>query len=86
MSFDTRLRSIIHEEQCSDVQLAHALHFNAATTASYVTGRREPCCQFMMQFSQHDSFKKYTMWLLTGKVEPRSGQVCPVFSTQEPCA
>jgi len=85
MSFDTRLRAIIQEERYSNQQLANALSFNLSATANYVTGQKEPCCQFLMQFSQHDCLKKYTIWLLTGNVEPRSGQVCPVFSTQEPC-
>jgi transcriptional regulator with XRE-family HTH domain len=86
MSFNVRLRSIIQEERYSNKQIANEFNFNPSTIANYIAGRRDPCCRFLMQFSQHDSFKKYTIWLLTGKVEPSSGQVCPVFSTQEPCA
>ncbi|WP_067043340.1 hypothetical protein [Moritella sp. JT01] len=85
MSFDTRLRAIIQEERYSNQQLANALRFNLSATANYIAGRSEPCYQFLMKFSRHDCLKKYTIWLLTGNVEPRSGQVCPVFSTQEPC-
>ncbi|AXG44972.1 MULTISPECIES: C protein [Photorhabdus] len=37
-------------------------------------------CWQLSQLPDHPKFEKYTLWLMTGKITPESGQISPTLS------
>ncbi|MGR5464537.1 helix-turn-helix domain-containing protein [Photobacterium damselae] len=85
MTIGNRLKAIIKEERISQRRFAEEMALTVTTIENYISERRTPSGEFFLQIGNHPVFSKYTMWLLTGHVEPNSGQVSPAFSTQERC-
>lgn len=85
MSFKNRLKSVIKEERYTQKEFSMELDIPLRTVEEYVSGRNKPSGDLFMKLSNHEKFKKYTMWLLSGNAEPNSGQISPAFSTQELC-
>lgn len=85
MSFPKRLKSIIKEENLTQKEFGDLVGIQLKMVQRYLSGTSEPSGGALMKISTHNRFRKYTIWLLTGNVEPNSGQVCPAFSTQEKC-
>ncbi len=85
MSFEKRLKSIIKEEGFSQAKFASQIGISTSTIEKYISGKQEPAGGIMLKIVNHVQFKKYTLWLMTGDVNPDAGQICPAFSTQEQC-
>lgn len=85
MVFKKRLKAVIKEERFTQKEFATEMDIPLRTIEEYVAGRSKPSGDLFMKLGAHQRFRKYTMWLLTGSVEPNSGQICPAFSTQEKC-
>ncbi|WP_023604644.1 helix-turn-helix domain-containing protein [Aliivibrio logei] len=85
MLFGKRLKSVIKEERFTQKEFAAEMDIPLRTIEEYVASRSKPSGDLFMKLSNHEKFRKYTMWLLSGTVEPGAGQVCPAFSTQEKC-
>ncbi len=83
MSLGKRLKVIIKEEGLSQRAFADEMNLSVTAIEHYIAERRVPSGELFIGMGKHEKFKKYTMWLLTGDVEPNSGQICPAFSTQE---
>ena len=85
MSFSKRLKAIIKEERFTQAKFANEIGVSRSAIEKYLSGDNEPAVGVLMNIAQHPIFKKYTMWLLSGVVQPGSGQISPAFSTQEQC-
>ena len=85
MLFEKRLKSVIKEERLTQKEFALEMSTPLRTIEEYVAGRSKPSGELFMKLSNHEKFRKYTMWLLSGTVDPSAGQICPAFSTQEKC-
>ncbi|MCE7576204.1 helix-turn-helix domain-containing protein [Aliivibrio fischeri] len=85
MSFEKKLKAIIKEEGYSQAKFANEIGISTSTVEKYVSGKQEPAGGIMLKIVNHEKFKKYTLWLMTGDVNPDAGQICPAFSTQEKC-
>lgn len=85
VSFGKRLKAVIVEEGISQREFAEEMNLSKKAVENYVAEKRIPGGELFMTMTKHKVFRKYTMWLLSGEVEPNSGQVCPAFSTQEKC-
>ncbi|GEK13193.1 transcriptional regulator [Aliivibrio fischeri] len=83
MIFRERLKVIIEEEDCSPKKLALMLDTSLKYMDNYLSRRQETSMSIATKIANHPQFKQYTLWLMTGEVEPDSLQVCPAFSTQE---
>ncbi|MGR6834725.1 helix-turn-helix domain-containing protein [Aliivibrio wodanis] len=85
MSFEKKLKAIIKEEGYSQAGFASEIGISTSTVEKYISGKQEPAGGVMLRIVNHEQFKKYTLWLMTGDVKPDAGQICPAFSTQEKC-
>lgn len=85
MSLGKRLKSIIKEEKISQRAFAKEMNLSVTAIEHYIAERRVPSGELFIEMGKHSTYRKYTMWLLTGNVEPNSGQISPAFSTQELC-
>lgn len=85
MSLGKRLKAVIKEEGLSQRAFAEDMSLSVTAIEHYIAERRTPSGELFIEMGKSDRFRKYTMWLLTGDVEPNSGQICPAFSTQEKC-
>lgn len=85
MSFGKRLKAVIKEEGFTQKGFAKEIDTPFRAIEEYIGERNKPSGELFMKIGTHEIFKKYTMWLLGGEIEPESGQVCPDFSTQEQC-
>jgi transcriptional regulator with XRE-family HTH domain len=85
MSFGKRLKSVIKEERYTQGEFAIEMNLSRGRIEEYIAERNKPSGDLFMAMTKHSVFRKYTLWLLSGEVEPNSGQICPAFSTQEKC-
>ncbi|MEC4729067.1 helix-turn-helix domain-containing protein [Shewanella sp. D64] len=85
MSFGKRLKSVIKEERYTQGEFAEEMNVTRGRIEEYIAERNKPSGELFMAMTKHKVFRKYTMWLLSGEVEPNSGQISPAFSTQEKC-
>lgn len=81
----TRLRAIVIEEGLTHVELAKELKLTHAMFNNYIERRTRMPAEILVRISNHLKFNKYTLWLMTGQINPVAGQVCPSFSTLELC-
>ncbi|MCD9474086.1 helix-turn-helix domain-containing protein [Photobacterium phosphoreum] len=85
MSFEKKLKTIIKEEGYSQARFAREIGISTSAVEKYISGKQEPAGGIMLKIVNHERFKKYTLWLMTGDVNPEMGQISPAFSTQEQC-
>ncbi|HIF9405230.1 helix-turn-helix domain-containing protein [Photobacterium damselae] len=85
MTFGKRLKAVIKEERYSQRAFAEVVGIPLRSIENYLSDRQEPTYSAIVKIVTNPKFSQYTMWLLNGRVEPDSGQVCPDFSTQEQC-
>ncbi|WP_023604594.1 helix-turn-helix domain-containing protein [Aliivibrio logei] len=85
MEFGKRIKSIIKEERYSQREFAVLIDIPLGTLEGYLSERAELSGKALGKIANHEKFKKYTLWLMTGEVNSDAGQVCPAFSTQEKC-
>ena len=85
MSLGKRLKSIIKEEGISQRAFAEDMGLSVTAIEHYIAERRTPSGELFIEMGKSAKFRRYTMWLLSGTVEPGAGQICPAFSTQERC-
>lgn len=50
------------------------------TLKNYEGGHQEPGIQVLLQVTHNARFKKYTMWLMTDEIAPKSGQIAPALA------
>lgn len=83
MFFSEKLKLIRKEEKLTQENFAETLGISRGTLAKYEAGIIEPSLLNIQKITSHPRYEKYTLWLMTDKTAPESGQVCPAFSTQD---
>ena len=83
MTFGNRLKKMIQEEGVSQKTFADEIDMSLGAIEGYIMERRDPANKFFVNIANNDKYSKYLVWLLTGKVNPCAGQICPAFSTQD---
>ncbi|MCD9491374.1 helix-turn-helix domain-containing protein [Photobacterium phosphoreum] len=85
MEIGKKLKAIIREERYSQREFAEQVNIPIRTIEKYIAGTNDPTYGVLIKIVNHERFKKYTLWLMTGDVNPEMGQISPAFSTQEQC-
>lgn len=80
-SIGIKLREIRDSEGLSRKQFAELTGVPESAQKLYETGRRENIgIETVTKITQHERFKKYTLWLMTGDTNIEAGQVSPALS------
>ncbi|MEN4562344.1 helix-turn-helix transcriptional regulator [Pantoea agglomerans] len=77
MSVGMKMRAVREEELLNKKQLSEMTGINYATLNHYESGRSMPSTEVMMKLLSHPRFYKYTLWVMTDRAAPESGQVAP---------
>lgn len=85
MELGLKIKSIRLEESLSQSDLAELIGISKGTLQNYEQGKNHLSETNLLKITNHPQLMKYALWLMTGQSAPESGQVCPVFSTQERC-
>ena len=85
MNLGKKLKAIRLAESLEREEMAQLVDIPRGTLRNYEQGIRDPKGETLTKITNTERFEKYTFWLMTGKVLPESGQVCPDFSIQLQC-
>lgn len=83
MELALKIKAIRIEEGLSQLELAQLIDISKGTLQNYEQGKNLLSEINLMKITNHPQLFKYTLWLMTGKTAPESGQICPAFSIQE---
>lgn len=85
MSVGEKIRVIREAEQLTRDEFGELLGIPVGSLKRYETGRiGNVGSDVLLKITQHQQFKKYTMWLMTGDVAPEIGQISPDLSPDGP--
>ncbi|HEJ9057254.1 TPA: helix-turn-helix transcriptional regulator [Serratia fonticola] len=77
----SKIREIREAEGLSREDFSALTGVPAGNLKRYETDRIKSIgSDFLLKITQHDKFKKYTMWLMTGDIAPEIGQISPALS------
>ncbi|MBI6161306.1 helix-turn-helix transcriptional regulator [Serratia liquefaciens] len=77
----SKIREIREAEGLSREEFAVLTGVPAGNLKRYETDRiKSVGSEFLLMITQHQRFKKYAMWLMTGDVAPEIGQISPALS------
>ncbi|HIE1063575.1 TPA: helix-turn-helix domain-containing protein [Serratia marcescens] len=80
-SIGLKIREIREAEGLSREEFSVLTGVPAANLKRYETDRiKSVGSEFLLMITQHQRFKKYAMWLMTGDVAPEIGQISPALS------
>ncbi|MGG2143488.1 helix-turn-helix transcriptional regulator [Symbiopectobacterium sp. RP] len=68
------------ERQKSLPEVAKMLGINRDALWRYEEGKTIPNTLVITKILSHPLFEKYTLWFITGKIAPDSGQIAPVLA------
>lgn len=68
------------ERQKSLPEVAKMLGINRDALWRYEEGKTIPNALIITKILSHPLFEKYTLWFITGKVAPDSGQIAPALA------
>lgn len=80
MNIGKKIKAVRIAEGLSQTQMAQLIEIPIGSLRDWEQERRVLGSDYLMKITQHEQFKKYTFWLMTGETLPESGQVCPDFS------
>lgn len=72
-----RIRLIREAEQLSQPNFADEIGMKLKTLRNYEQGIRSVGEDELIKITTHPRFEKYSLWLVTGKVAPKAGQISP---------
>lgn len=79
MELAEKLKAIRIKEGMTQSELCEAAGLSLSSYKKYELAlRTEVSSIALLKITNHDRFKKYTLWLMTGDVAPACGQVSPV--------
>ncbi|HED2942653.1 TPA: helix-turn-helix transcriptional regulator [Enterobacter hormaechei subsp. xiangfangensis] len=80
MNLAQKLRAIRKAEGLTQSKFCEISGIALGTLKNYEGGHQEPGIQVIMQVTNTTQFEKYTLWLMTDKTAPESGQISPVVA------
>lgn len=79
MELAEKLKAIRIKEGLTQSELCDAAGLSLSSYKKYELAlRTEVSSIALLKITNHERFKKYTLWLMTGDVAPACGQVSPV--------
>ena len=79
MELAEKLKAIRIKEGLTQSELCEATGLSLSSYKKYELAlRTEVSSVALLKLTNHERFKKYTLWLMTGDVAPTCGQVSPV--------
>ncbi|WP_027595225.1 helix-turn-helix domain-containing protein [Pseudomonas sp. LAIL14HWK12:I7] len=79
MGLAEKLKAIRIKEGLTQSELCEATGLSLSSYKKYELAlRTEVSSVALLKLTNHERFKKYTLWLMTGDVAPACGQVSPV--------
>lgn len=84
MKMSQKIRAIRKAEGLTQAKFCEITGIALSTLKNYEGDHREPGLQVMLQITNSQLFKKYTLWLMTDETAPESGQISPVVSHSGP--
>ncbi|MGC9744398.1 helix-turn-helix transcriptional regulator [Pseudomonas sp. P1B16] len=79
MELAEKLKAIRIKEGLTQSELCEATGLSLSSYKKYELALRiEVSSVALLKITNHERFKKYTLWLMTGDVAPVCGQVSPV--------
>ena len=85
MNLGKKIKAVRIAEEMNQDEMANLLDIPVGTLRNCEQGRNELKSETLTRITGNLRFEKYAFWLMTGKVLPESGQICPDFSIQERC-
>ncbi|MCX8966846.1 XRE family transcriptional regulator [Erwinia psidii] len=80
MKLSEKIKAMRVAEGLSQNQLCEIIDLPRNTLSKYESGIFEPGGNALVKYTSHPLFEKYTLWLMTDKTSPESGQISPVVS------
>jgi len=79
MGLAEKLKAIRIKEGLTQSELCEETGLSLSSYKKYELAlRTEVSSVALLKITNHERFKKYTLWLMTGDVAPQCGQVSPV--------
>ncbi len=78
MGLAEKLKAIRTKEGLTQGEICKLLDFSLSTWKKYETSLFEMGYGALSKVLQHQRFKKYTLWIMTGDTAPECGQVSPL--------
>ncbi len=81
MPISEKLKIMRESERLTSLpETAKMLGLNRDALWRYEAGKTIPNAEVMMGVLSHPRFEKYTLWFMTGKIAPESGQIAPALA------
>ncbi len=75
-----KLKQIRKAEGLTQASFAQAVGVALSTVKNYERGDKVVGLSIIDKVTNNQTFKKYTLWLMTGDTHPESGQISPTLS------
>ncbi|AXG45019.1 MULTISPECIES: helix-turn-helix domain-containing protein [Photorhabdus] len=80
MDMSQKIRAIRKAEGLTQMKFSELTGIALSTLKNYEGEHTAPGLSTVLQITNHPKFEKYTLWLMTGKIAPESGQISPTLS------
>ncbi len=85
MDLGKKIKAIRISEELTQDAFCQLIDIPLVSLKNYELGKRSVNEKNLTKITNHERFKKYTFWLMTGDTLPESGQVSPDFSILLDC-
>lgn len=75
-----KIRLMRESELVNRKQLSELTGIPYTSLVYYESDKNSPDIQVVMKILNHPKFTKYTLWFMTDKIAPESGQIAPVLA------
>lgn len=75
-----KMTLIRESERMKKKEFAEMIGVVYGSYVHYENGRSIPSVEVVMKMLSHPQLEKYTLWFMTDKVSPESGQIAPVLA------
>lgn len=75
-----KMALIRESERMKKKEFAEMIGVVYGSYVHYENSRSVPSVEVVMKMLSHPQLEKYTLWFMTGKVSPESGQVAPALA------
>lgn len=79
-TINQKLALIRESERLNKKEFAELIGVIYSSYVHYENGRSVPSTEVVMRMLNHPQLEKYTLWFITDKVSPESGQIAPALA------
>lgn len=84
MNIAEKIKAIRKAEGLTQVRFCEISGLALSTLKNYEGGHAEPGLGVVLKITNTSQLQKYTLWLMTDKTSPESGQIAPVLAHSGP--